>query len=69
MEDAETTYGVFLSLTYGVADILIPASRLCPGSPLDAVLTDFPRHMLTRLEEIEATRAALQAWGDLFPAP
>lgn len=67
MEDAETTYGVFLSVAYGVADILIPAS-VWSGSPLDVVLTDFPRHMLARLEEIEATQAAVRAWGDLFPA-
>jgi len=67
MKDAERHYGVFLSLLYGVPELLI-AATIWSGSPLGTVLADFPRHMLGRLEEIEVGESALRAWGDLFPA-
>lgn len=66
MEDAERVCGVFVSLAYGVSELLIQAS-VWSGLPLEGVLTDFPLHMLARLEEIEASEPALRAWGALFP--
>ncbi len=66
LTDAERLYGVFLTLAYGVHDVLAAAAVWC-GRPLDAVLSEFPVRMLERLEEIEVSRAGVQAWADLFP--
>jgi hypothetical protein len=66
LDDGESLYGVFLSPAYGVRDILGTAAVWC-GCSLDAVLGEFPRRMLVRLEEIEASDQALRAWGALFP--
>lgn len=67
MKGAEQHYGIFLSLAYGVPEILV-AATVWSGASLGAVLTDFPQHMLGRLEEIEVDEAALHAWSGLFPA-
>ena len=66
MADAEALYGVFLALAYGVDEILT-AAAVWSGRPLESLLRDFPVQMLRRLEEIEVSRAGLQAWAALFP--
>lgn len=67
MEEAEQEYGVFLALSYGVPDLMTEAA-VWSGATVDALLRDFPQHMLSRLAEIEAAPAALRAWGAQFPA-
>lgn len=66
LADAEALYGVFLTLAYGVHDVLAAAAVWC-GRPLDAVLSEFPVRMLERLEEIEVSREGVQSWAALFP--
>ena len=63
--DAESQYGVLLVLAHGVDEIL-SAAAVWSGQSLDAVLRDFPVHMVKRLEEIEVSPAGVQAWADLF---
>jgi hypothetical protein len=36
------------------------------GQPLEEILDGFPRHMLARLNEIEAAPAGLDDWAELF---
>jgi hypothetical protein len=63
--EAESKYGVFLTVAYGVYDVLGEASVWC-GKSLAFVLEEFPRRMLERLEEIEASETGRQTWSDLF---
>ena len=65
LADAERLFGVFLTLTYGVHDVLAAASVWC-GRPLDDVLREFPARMLKRLEEIEVSLAGVQEWAALL---
>jgi hypothetical protein len=66
LADAEDMFGVFLTLAYGVRDVLAAAAVWC-GRPLGNVLGDFPVRMLKRLEEIEVSSASAQEWAALFP--
>lgn len=63
--DAESLHGVTLGVAYGVQDVLMAATIWC-GKPLATVLTEFPQRMVTRLEEIDTSRAGVRAWAQLF---
>jgi SacI restriction endonuclease len=65
MVDAETMQGVALHVAYGVWDLLI-AATVWSGKPLNAVLADFPRRMLARLNEIDASQDGVEHWARLF---
>lgn len=64
--DAERLHGVALNTAYGVQDVLLAAAVWC-GRSLDHVLSEFPKRMLARLEEIEASPEAVSAWAAHFP--
>lgn len=66
LESAELQSGVFVWLAYGVPEIL-GAAAVWSGCPLDDILIDFPQRMAERLEEIEASPAALEDWEQRFP--
>jgi hypothetical protein len=65
MVEAESTHGVFLTISYGVYDVLRAATVWC-GQSLAVVLDEFPRKLLERLEEIEASTESREEWSDLF---
>jgi SacI restriction endonuclease len=65
MVAAESEHGVFLTLAYGVYEVLGAATVWC-GLSLVAVLEQFPRRMLERLDEIEASLESREDWSDLF---
>lgn len=66
--DAESMHGVTLDTIYGVQDMLISAAVWC-GKPLAYVLTEFPRRMVIRLGEIDASEAAVKQWAASFDQP
>jgi hypothetical protein len=63
--DAESMHGITLDTIYGVQGMLISAAVWC-GKPLTYVLAEFPRRMVTRLEEIDADEAAVKRWASSF---
>jgi hypothetical protein len=66
LEAAERQSGVFVWLADGVPETL-GAAAVWSGCPLDDILIDFPQRMAERLEEIEASPAALEDWEQRFP--
>jgi hypothetical protein len=66
LEAAERQSGAFVWLAYGVPEIL-GAAAVWSGRPLDDILINFPQRMAKRLEEIEASPAALEDWEQRFP--
>jgi len=52
---------VTLSAVYGVQSLLMSAIVWC-GKPLSAIAVEFPKHMLRRLEEIDADEDGINQW-------
>lgn len=65
MVDADRMHGVLLTAVHDVRGLLT-AAFTWSGRSLAPALNEFPRRMLVRLEEIDASRAGLQEWADLF---
>ena len=64
--DAESLYGVTLAVSYGVQQLLLEAA-VWSGRPLEHLLREFPKRMLYRLEEIEASPRGVRDWASIFP--
>jgi hypothetical protein len=58
-------HGVHLSLMHGVRDMMTTALNLSP-MPLEEALSKFPRAMLVRLQELEASEDGITAWAAHF---